>query len=144
MQIQDIKSNPNNPRVIKDDKFKRHARKLKKYMARNPIEHGLIHGACSMYKVMHLIKFLEYSRIVFVGVDLHNSRYFWLKKNETRHAVAQKGKTYKDKHAVSGDVLELVRKFKKFAIPMYVVNKKSLLTRHIPYVSLNDISQEMP
>ena len=127
--------------LLKDDKRKKHGERLHKYMACSPVQNGLIHGTCTMYNVMHLVKYLEYKNIVFVGVDLYDSRYFWLGKNETRHSVAKKGKGYKDKHAVTTDVVQLVKRFRKFKIPMYVVNKKSKLKRVIPYKSFAELKE---
>lgn len=128
--------------IFKDDAKRRHSQKLNKYMLFSPVERGLIHGTCTLYNVMHFIKYLDYKRIVFVGVDLNDSRYFWL-GNTTRHTVKKKGKTHKNKHAVAEDVLELVRKFKKFGIPMFVTNKSSLLTKVIPYENIEKIGRSI-
>jgi len=124
--------------LVSDDNKKRHGRKLKTYMRRNPFQSGLVHGTCTMYNIMHLVKYLEYKTVVFVGVDLTDSRYFWLGRKETRHSVAKKGKSWKNKHSVMRDVLELVKKFKKFNIPMYVANPKSKLTKYIRYRSIDE------
>ena len=125
--------------VVRDDNKKRHGKNMKKYMLRNPMESGLIHGSCTMYNVMHFVKWMGYKRVIFLGVDLLNSRYFWLKKHETRHTVSKKGRSYVHKHAVTTDVLLLMSKFKRFEVEMFYVYRKSLLRRLMPQISFDQI-----
>lgn len=125
--------------VMKDDNSKSHASKLKKYMVYSPMERGLIHGTCTLYNILHLCIYMKYSTIVFVGVDLNNSQYFWLPHGETRHTVSKKGMSYKDRHAVADDVLGLVSKFKEFEhISMYSASRKSLLCKIIKHKNISE------
>ncbi len=118
--------------VVKDDKSLRY-RKLKN-MKRDPSKKGLIHGSCTMYNVLHLVTFLGYERIVFVGVDLYDSRYFWLGKNETRRSVAKKNRKYRERHVIASKVIKLVRNHQKLIhSKAYVSNRKSLLKRAAVY-----------
>jgi hypothetical protein len=127
--------------VMRDDNRRRHGVKVNKYMERNPLQYGLVHGTCTLYNVMHVLKYLNYKKIAFVGVDLYNSRYFWLRKSDTRHTVRKKHKTWRSVHAVSSEVIDLVRKFKKFPIELYITNKRSSLNRVIPYLSICKVAQ---
>jgi len=122
--------------VVNDNNSKKHRRKLLEYMDESPSKTGLLHGNCTLFNVMHLAKFLGYKKILFIGIDLNNSRYFWLKKNQSRYTLDAKGKTHASIHPVASEVMYLVKKFKKFDIEMYTTNKRSLLTRHIPYKSI--------
>ncbi len=125
--------------VFRDDKSKKHAAKLHKFFRKNPFEHGLVHGASTMSNVLHLVAFLGYLRILFVGVDLRDSRYFWLGPKENRHTLIRKGRSYSQKHPVTQDVLRLVTRYKKhMGAELYVANKKSLLTRRIPYKRISE------
>lgn len=97
-------------------------------------EKGVYHGRCTMNNVMHIVQFLKYRDVVFVGVDLYDSRYFWLKDDQTRSSVKQKGHSYKTKHSISNDTINLTRAFKSSfpEIRMHVHNPKSLLTNVMP------------
>jgi len=125
--------------VVKDDNSKRF--KKIKNMRCDPTKTGLIHGTCTIYNVMHLALFLDYKKIVFVGIDLYDSRYFWLKKNKTRHTVKKKKKKFKDRHAIASRTIKFIRKFgKETVLELYVTNPKSLLKRAIPYKSIGDFA----
>lgn len=95
------------------------------------LDNGLLHWKCSLCDVLHLSAFLKYKRIIFVGIDLYDSRYFWLGRDETRHSVGRKGKMHEDQHPVSDFVLELVGAFKKkFSdVEIFRQNPKSLLRK---------------
>lgn len=127
--------------IVRDDHGRKHSCKLEKYFTRNPLIHGLVHGNCTMYNILHLITYLNYNRIIFVGVDLYDSRYFWLPKKKARHTIKKKNKDAKSVHAVANDIVKLVRRYKHFRpdVEMYVVNAKSLLVRKIPYVPIGEL-----
>ncbi len=95
---------------------------------------GVYHGRCTMNNVMHIVKYLKYRDIIFVGVDLYDSRYFWLEDNQTRNSVKLKGHNYTTKHAISNTTIDLTKSFKrKFPeIRMHVHNPRSLLTKIMP------------
>ena len=125
--------------IVKDDNSKRF--KKVKNMRCDPTKKGLIHGTCTIYNVLHLALFLDYKKIVFVGVDLYDSRYFWLKGNKTRHTVKKKNKRCKDRHAIASRTIRFVRKLgKDTGLELYVTNPKSLLKRAIPYKSMGDFA----
>lgn len=121
---------PQNGIVVRDIK----ARLSRKLLTCSIFEKGVVHGSCSLTNVLHIGLFLQYKRIYFVGVDLGNSRYFWLKGNRTRSSIRSKGRKYSSKHPVAGPVLIMVRMIKKnFNPEMLTANRKSLLTRVIPF-----------
>ena len=130
--------------LVRDNKNKKYSRKLHKYFKLDPFEHGLIHGRCTMYNVLHLVTYLGYQQVVFIGVDLRNSRYFWLGPKETRHTVAKKGRSFKHKHSITGDMMRLIKRSRKLPFDMYVASRKSLLKRRIPYKTIQEIYKEFP
>lgn len=125
--------------VLKDDKSKKY-RNIKN-MDRDPSVKGLIHGTCTIYNILHLVKYLNYKTIAFVGVDLYDSRYFWLPPKVARHTVVQKGQKAISTHAVASKTVGVVRRFnKKFDVDMFVTNPKSRLTKAIRYKSIGEFA----
>ncbi len=97
-------------------------------------EDACVHGKCTMINVLHLAWYLKYVRILFVGVDLYDSRYFWLREGKTRATVSKKKNTYKSRHAITKMTVMAVRTFKKRypGIKMFTYNPKSVLRKSIP------------
>lgn len=119
--------------LLKDKKNKNNDLNLHQWKE-NIEKIGCIHGLCTMTNILHLVVNMEYKNIIFVGVDLYDSRYFWLNEKETRNSVKAKKKTYKDKHAIADTTLNLVNDVKnRFRdINMFSYNPKSLLCRILP------------
>lgn len=119
--VNDIKDKENNPRV---DKWK----------DGNFIKTGVYHGMCTLTNALHITVNMGYKRIIFVGVDLNDSRYFWLGKSKTRHTVKRKGHDCTHKHSTSSHVMVMVRAIKSLYpdIQMYVYSRKSMLMKVIP------------
>lgn len=93
---------------------------------------GLHHGKCSLFSAIHLAHYLGYKEIIFAGVDLYDSRYFWLKPDESRYTLEAKGKTCTDPHSTAGYVLKVVKQLgEATGIKAYTANPRSLLTRVI-------------
>lgn len=91
---------------------------------------GVYHGSCTLNNIIHIAIYLGYSRMIFAGIDLNDSRYFWLKYDETRHTVAKKKQQYNSRHAISVPVLNIISQIKdEYNIDMSVVNPRSLLTK---------------
>ncbi|KKN09476.1 hypothetical protein LCGC14_1046170 [marine sediment metagenome] len=126
--------------VVRDNNNRKHSRKPHKYFKLDPFKHGLIHGRCTMYNILHLVTYLQYKQVVFVGVDLRDSRYFWLDKKDTRHTLVKKGKKHDGKHPITSDMMRLIKRCRKLPFDMYVSYKKSLLKRRIPYKSIQEFS----
>lgn len=92
---------------------------------------GVQHGLLTMYNVMHIATFLKYTTIIFVGVDLYDSRYFWLGEKESRRILKNKNRTYKSVHSTKGSLFQLLKIYKKTFphVQLYTYSDKSLLTK---------------
>lgn len=124
--------------VVRDNKSLRSSKSMIRSMHRDPFEKtGLIHGNATIVSILHLVYFMKYERIVFLGVDLYDSRYFWLPKNVTRHTVSKKKQVYKDRHAIAKRLLKFIDSYKKLGIDMYTGNPKSLLKNIMPTINLD-------
>ena len=120
--------------VVKDRKIRNHGSGAKKWHRRNFFDDGVIHGMCTLNNVVHIAVYMGYKRIIFAGVDLYDSRYFWLPKNETRHTVKQKNRNCKNSHSTSIWVLNMINELKTYQgdIKLYTYNPKSLLKKAMP------------
>jgi len=120
--------------VVLKDKKRTKIKNLKK----NIFSFGILHGKLTLCNVFHLIVWFGYKKILFAGVDLYDSRYFWLGKDETRHTVKGKRKRANSKHAITAPTIRLVRSFRRFGIEMYSLNKKSLLCTKakVPHIKI--------
>ena len=119
--------------VVKDKKLRFNSSGCKVFGKTDIFKEGTIHGRCTLNNVLHVSVFLGYSRIIFVGIDLYNSRYFWLKKDETRYSVKEKRRTFKSKHAIFKPTILLLQEFQKTnKVETFVYNPKSLLTGIMP------------
>lgn len=130
------------PYVILKDIRSRKGRKMK-YLTRDIFEFGIVHYNCTLYNVMHFIKFMEYSTVVFVGIDLYDSRYFWLPKNKPRHTIIKKNKKCSDVHPVAGPVIQLISRFHKAfpLVQMYTSNQRSLLCKVIDFRPIHEFGE---
>lgn len=126
--------------ILKDNKSKKYSSVSN--LSRDPSKKGLIHGSCTLCSVLHLVKFMGYKNIVFVGIDLYDSRYFWLRRKKSRHTLIKKGVSYGSSHPVANKTKRLVGRFCKYYsdINVYVANKKSLLKKVIKYKSIEEFA----
>lgn len=105
-----------------------------KFLRKDIFSYGIFHGDCTITSVLHLCIYLGYKNIYFAGVDLYDSRYFWLRKDEIRHTVKKRNQGAKSRHKIFGSTLRIVNIVKKkFGISMFTINPKSLLTKIIPF-----------
>ncbi len=113
--------------IVKDVKGKLKASRLKKDI----FGHGVFHGRSSLTNVLHIAIYLKYKRIIFAGVDLRNSRYFWLGPKVTRLNIRQKGLKSHNTHPVAKHTITFLRKVRKVVpnVEMYTLNRKSMLTK---------------
>lgn len=118
---------------VYDKKLKGNDPGVEKWRDDSIFNSGIYHGKTTMTNALHFAVWMGYERIVFAGVDLYDSKYFWLKDNETRYSVKNKKKTKDSKHQAANDTLSLVKKVKKTYpdIKMCTYNKKSLLSNII-------------
>lgn len=125
--------------VLRDNKSNKSIKSIVRNIHRDPFSKtGIIHGSCTPISVTHLMHFLGYQRIVFVGIDLYDSRYFWLNKNETRHTVKKKEMNFRDEHSVAKSLINFISAYRKFSNEMYTTNPKSRLSQVIPVKQIMD------
>lgn len=117
---------------VKDIKLKGNDPGVERWREESIFKNGIYHGKTTMTNALHFVVWMGYSRIIFVGVDLYDSRYFWM-GDKTRYSVKNKNKTKESKHQTAGDTLSLIKKVKEvyLDIKMYTYNKKSLLSNVI-------------
>lgn len=120
--------------VVKNTKAKGGAVEFKKDI----FEYGLHHGKCTLCDCLHLAVFMGYKKIVFFGIDLYDTRYFWLKEDETREIAARRGRKCTDVHNTAKYTLSIIEEFKKTFpdIKLLVHNPKSLLADLMPVWSI--------
>lgn len=93
---------------------------------------GIYYRYFTLSLIVHLLLWLKYDRIIFVGVDLYDHRYFWLKKNELRRTTQSFGRTIDQKHKTADDTIKMVNSLKEgFGIKLYTYNPISLLANYI-------------
>ena len=98
--------------------------------------HAVSHNFTTLFDVVNISYILGYKKIVLVGVDLYDRRYFWLGRNETREGDLKSGKTYSDIHLIADKVIKgmgiwnkhLIRK----GVRLYIYNPHSLLNKILP------------
>jgi len=91
---------------------------------------GCHHGKSSLYDILHIAVQMGYERLIFCGIDLYDSRYFWLGPEETREIVAREGSKWDNPHPTSGTTLSLIEDF-MVAYPnikCLIQNPKSVLS----------------
>ena len=119
--------------VVKDIKLKGNDAGVNLWRSGSIFNNGIYHGKTTMTNALHFAVWMGYRTILFAGVDLYDSKYFWMKDNKTRYSVRNKNKTMKSKHQTYNDTLNLVEKVKHTYkdINMYTYNRKSLLSNII-------------
>ena len=94
---------------------------------------GIFYDFCTMAPLLHIATRLRYSRILFIGVDLYDHRYFWLPRNQTRLQTRQSGRTVNQQHHVGDFTKRMVAAYKnRFPeTTLLVHNARSLLAEEI-------------
>lgn len=112
----------------------------RKMMEYDIFSRNIIYDFCTMTTVLHIVTFLGYSRVIFVGVDLYDHRYFWLPKSVLRQTTRIAGRKLEGNHFVADYTCELVNQYKKVTNKsLFVVGRKSLLSKHIESIDILDI-----
>lgn len=117
--------------------FKTFSRKKKAFPNQN-LTKGLVHSAGTLTDCVSFAYAMGYSKIVLVGVDLYDKRYFWLQKDETNPDDLKENInfTYRDKHKTADPMLKVIaewqKNFQKEGIQIYVYNERSLLSEFLP------------
>jgi hypothetical protein len=119
--------------IVKDIKGKLNS----KQFAQDIFKKGVFHGKCTMTNVLHIALYLRYKKLLFAGVDLRNSRYFWMHPKAARINIASRNLKSSNRHPVAKYTMVLLRRVKKhFDVEMSTMNRKSLLAKIMPYEDL--------
>ena len=98
--------------------------------------HAISHWNATLSDAINISYILGYKKIVLVGVDLYDRRYFWLGRNETHEGVLKRGKTYSDIHSTADNVIKGMDIWNKYLIKkgvrLYIYNPRSLLNKVLP------------
>ncbi|RED44289.1 hypothetical protein DFP90_11542 [Aestuariispira insulae] len=103
------------------------------------------HGVGTLCDAISFAYCMEWKRIVLVGVDLYDSRYFWLRDDETIYtdyvtgkqeisAVTDRGQRFDEAHSTAtAGILDLISRwnaeFQVNGVEIQVYNPKSLLSQ---------------
>lgn len=112
-------------------------------LPKKSLDAGLIHRSGTLFDAISLAYYLRYKKIILLGIDLYDARYFFAPKNKTITwdskknknifvNVNEKKKSYLDKHYTLNnkmirDVKELNIFLNKKNIKIFIENKRSLL-----------------
>jgi len=96
---------------------------------KDPFTAGIQHGKVTLTNVLHMAFWLDYKNIKFVGIDLYDSKYFWL-GNKRRHTIKQPNAPHKVGHHTLNIISQTMAISKKQGrkIKMTTNNPRSLLT----------------
>jgi len=100
------------------------------------LKDGLIHSAGTLTDCVNFAYAMDYKKIILVGVDLYDRRYFWLDHSETRNSDISRGAKCDELHNTSVPMVDVIKLWKerldKEGIEIYVYNKRSLLAEFLP------------
>jgi len=109
---------------------------------------GLVHGMATIFDCLNFAWIFGWKKIVLVGVDLYDRRYFYLEENETQlNDLTRVGKDgYKMEHNTSKGVLAMSTMWRKYfnnrGVELYSYNPKSLLTDCMPIFDWDVVKQQ--
>jgi len=96
------------------------------------VDDGVFSGKTCLGNAIHLAVWNKYKRVVFVGVDLYDMRYYWKPYDDPWSVVTNDGCKHTDKHPQADNIVRLmgetVREFPK--IQWMVHNPNSLIAEH--------------
>lgn len=118
------------------------------------IRAGLVHGKSTLCSAVSLAVGLGYEEIVLVGVDLYDSRYFWLPQDKTlgwseseqklvaSDRTVRGAKTTSVHNTVHNGIIDYLGDWNrhlqgKYGVSLFVYNPKSLLTKSLPIFPRN-------
>ena len=98
--------------------------------------YAISHCIATLSDAINISYILGYRKIVLVGIDLYDRRYFWLGRSETNEYDLKRGKTYSDIHATADNVLRGMAVWNKYltkkGVRLYIYNPRSLLNKVLP------------
>lgn len=96
-------------------------------------DEGIHHGKCSLYDALHFAVGMQYKKIILCGIDLYDSRHFYLPYDKAVNLTLLEGNTVDTPHLTASNTKRLMADFvEHWRIPTYVQNKRSLLAGVIP------------
>ncbi|MBN1152807.1 MAG: hypothetical protein JXA58_06300 [Dehalococcoidia bacterium] len=94
------------------------------------------HCGATLSDVVNICHLLGYRRIVLVGIDLYDSRYFWLGPNEALPGLAETGQQLTSRHLTAEGVIRIMEVWNGYLrsrqCSLYVYNPRSLLSSVLP------------
>jgi hypothetical protein len=94
------------------------------------IESGIVHGKSTLCSAISLAVALQYDEIVLVGVDLYDSRYFWLEPDKTLGWSDAEKKLVVSDTTVRGAAVGSVHNTVNNGIVSYLGEWNSYIERH--------------
>jgi hypothetical protein len=98
------------------------------------------HANATLNDAINIAYILGYSEIVLVGVDLYDSRYFYLNDNETREYDIKKNRNHLMKHNTTDSMMNNLKSWKLFLNKkqksIKVLNPKSLAASFLEVYSI--------
>lgn len=123
----------------------------KSHKPSSSMDQGLCHNTGTLFDAVHFAFVGGWKKIVLIGVDLYDSRYFWLNEDETEDIVDGKmiravrndrGDRYDETHSTVRN--GVVDQLEKWAVHMQTehvslecYNEKSLLVPTLPIYKIN-------
>lgn len=96
---------------------------------------GVVHGHGSVVGMVNIAYLLGWKRIVLVGIDLYDHRYFYMPPDETRE-VEKSGLTSSDAFIMAAAIVDHIgawaEAMRREGIRVVAYNPRSLLTERIP------------
>jgi len=87
---------------------------------------GLHHGKCTLTNILNFAIGMEYEKVIFFGIDLINSKYYWLAENETNKQTAGEGRDCNTPHLTLEKTMQLIELIRdSHLIDMEIHNLKS-------------------
>lgn len=103
---------------------------------------AISHHSATLFDAINIAYLLGYKKIVLVGVDLYDQRYFWLKENETSEEHLKEGSSCNDVHGTADIVLRAMSIWKEYlekkGIALYIYNPHSLLNDILPLYKFDE------
>ena len=99
-----------------------------KFYYRDIFSNGVYHGLCTLSNMVHIVIGMGYKKVIFPGVDLYNSKYFWM-KNKKRLSI----KNINDRHKIAQPTVDMLKEIKRMGlIDLYSYNNNSMLSNFLP------------
>lgn len=94
----------------------------------------IMYATCTISNIFHIITWMGYKNIIFVGVDLYDHRYFWLPYDKLRQRTKKKQRKLDSEHFTAKFTLKMIKDMMQVypKKKLYSFNSNSLLTKIIP------------